>query len=40
MKLDIIQNQWFKENNMKLIRITDKQFHNLSFDEIIDILEV
>lgn len=36
---DIKQNNWFKESNIKLVRITDMQFKKLIFIDIIHIIE-
>lgn len=35
---DIQQNIWFTQNNLKLIRITDKQYRSLSINEILNII--
>lgn len=39
IKTDITQNEWFKNNNMCLIRITDKQYETLSLENIIKLIE-
>lgn len=36
---DIMQNNWFKKNNIKFKRITDVQFKKLTYNDIINIIE-